>query len=85
MVNGRDPWRVAEACAELAAVAEAIAAQVLGVPFDVTDSGAVRRGVARAEDEAGPLDILVNNAGDSTGARSPTSPTRTGTGCSIPT
>ena len=63
VVNGRDPRRVAAACAELAAVAKASAAQVLGVPFDVTDPGAVRKGVARAEDEAGPLDILVNNAG----------------------
>ena len=44
-----------------AAAAERAAADLGGrhVAFDVTDAGAVARGVA----EAGPLDILVNNAG----------------------
>ncbi|MCG7206572.1 SDR family oxidoreductase [Streptomyces arenae] len=31
--------------------------------FDVTDSAQVRAGVARVEDEVGPIDILVNNTG----------------------
>ena len=38
-----------------------IAAELAG--FDVTDSAAVNAGVARIEDEIGPIDILVNNAG----------------------
>ncbi|HSC97512.1 MAG TPA: SDR family NAD(P)-dependent oxidoreductase, partial [Casimicrobiaceae bacterium] len=31
--------------------------------FDVTDSRAIREGVAAAKRRAGPIDILVNNAG----------------------
>jgi gluconate 5-dehydrogenase len=34
-----------------------------GAVFDVTDSAAVRAGVAKIEAEIGPIDILVNNAG----------------------
>jgi gluconate 5-dehydrogenase len=60
VINGRDGRRLAEARAELAAET---GGPVHVSAFDVTDAGAVRSGVARAEELAGPLDILVNNAG----------------------
>lgn len=34
-----------------------------GVLMDVTDEGAVKRGVAEIEDKFGPIDVAVNNAG----------------------
>ena len=45
--------------------ARAVAAEIDGhtVRMDVADAGAVRAGVAEAEDALGPLDIVVNNAG----------------------
>ena len=52
--------------ARLAAVARALAgecARVVDEVFDVREPEAVRRFVARAAAELGPLDVLVNNAG----------------------
>ncbi|MBI5278395.1 MAG: SDR family NAD(P)-dependent oxidoreductase, partial [Burkholderiales bacterium] len=52
--------------AKLEAAAESLRAEgarVHAVAFDVTDSGAVGRGIARIEQEVGAIDILVNNAG----------------------
>ncbi|WP_010139410.1 SDR family oxidoreductase [Oceanicola sp. S124] len=37
--------------------------EVHAMPFDVTDTAAVAAGVARIEEEVGPIDIAVNNAG----------------------
>jgi 2-hydroxycyclohexanecarboxyl-CoA dehydrogenase len=48
----------ADRAEETAALVGATAA-----PFDVTDLDAVRDGVARIEQEVGPVDVLVNNAG----------------------
>jgi acetoacetyl-CoA reductase len=36
---------------------------VRSVPIDVSDYDSCARGVARAQEEAGPIDILINNAG----------------------
>jgi len=60
VVNARTEAAVAATCEQLAA--ETGGRAVAGV-FDVTDSAAVAAGVARIEDEVGPLDILVNNTG----------------------
>lgn len=59
VVNGRSPDKVEAGVAKIAAAGGAAYA----APFDVTDSAAVREGVARIEDEIGPIDILFNNAG----------------------
>ena len=61
VLNGRDQARLASAASQLGPAAMAADAG-LGA-FDVTDPEAVEAGVARIEDEAGPIDILVNNAG----------------------
>jgi 2-hydroxycyclohexanecarboxyl-CoA dehydrogenase len=37
--------------------------RAIGVPLDVTRTGSVEAGLARVEDELGPVEILVNNAG----------------------
>ena len=55
VLNGRDAMR-------LRAVADTLDG-ALAMAFDVTDPAAVAAGVARIEDEIGPIDILVNNAG----------------------
>jgi len=47
----------------LQAVADALGAQGLACPTDVTREEEVRRAVATAERELGGLDLLVNNAG----------------------
>ena len=52
------------------------------VVADVTDDDAVRAAVARAGQALGGLDILVNNAGIGRPARSRTTTTTNGTGCS---
>ena len=42
---------------------QAAGGRACAAPFDVTDFDAVQSGIARAENDLGPLDILVNNAG----------------------
>jgi gluconate 5-dehydrogenase len=59
VVNGRDPAKVAQVVAELAASG----AKAHAAAFDVTDPAAVGEAVARIEREVGPIDVLVNNAG----------------------
>ncbi|KUN89231.1 SDR family oxidoreductase [Streptomyces griseoruber] len=60
VLNGRDPAALEEARAELAAL---FGDRVRTAAFDVTDPAAVGAGVARIEEETGPIDILVNNTG----------------------
>ncbi|WP_037370662.1 SDR family oxidoreductase [Amycolatopsis orientalis] len=60
VLNGRDPATMDET---RRAIADRTGATVLAEAFDVTDPDAVAAGIARIEDQAGPLDILVNNAG----------------------
>jgi 2-hydroxycyclohexanecarboxyl-CoA dehydrogenase len=43
--------------------ADAVAGRAVAVELDVTSSGSVEAGVARVEQELGPIDIVVNNAG----------------------
>ena len=59
VINGRDT-------AKLGAAREALSTKGLTVAmaaFDVTDEDAVNAGIARVEQDVGPIDILVNNAG----------------------
>jgi gluconate 5-dehydrogenase len=58
-INGRDAGALAKAAAGL----RAEGAEVFEAPFDVTDRAQVEAGVARIEDQFGPIDILMNNAG----------------------
>ncbi len=59
IVNGRSRDKVA---AQVAAIVGA-GGKAFGVTFDVTESAEVRAGIARIEEDVGPIDILVNNAG----------------------
>jgi gluconate 5-dehydrogenase len=59
VLNGRDEKKLAAAAAAL----RAEGAKVATAAFDVNDSAAIAREVARIEAEFAPLDILVNNAG----------------------
>lgn len=59
VLNARSEDKLAAAAATL----RAQGARVHAVAFDVTDGAAVARGVARIEQEIGPIAILVNNAG----------------------
>lgn len=59
VINGRQPDRVAHAAQMLREEGSSISE----MPFDVTDSGAVRAAIDQIEDTIGPIDILVNNAG----------------------
>jgi gluconate 5-dehydrogenase len=59
VLNGRDEKKLAAAAAAL----RAEGAKVATAAFDVNDSAAIAREVARIETEFAPLDILVNNAG----------------------
>ena len=59
VLNGRDAAKLDRAAAALREAGYAART----APFDVTDPAAVTAGVARIEDETGPIDILVNNAG----------------------
>lgn len=60
VLNGRTPAALAATRDELIA---ATGGDVRVQAFDVTDPAAVERGVARIEDEVGPLEIVVNNTG----------------------
>lgn len=59
VLNARDPARLEESRAALAAEGH----RVHAAAFDVVDAGAVAEGVARIEREIGPIAVLVNNAG----------------------
>lgn len=59
VVNGRDAENVEQVTGSF----RSAGLDAHAVPFDVTDSVAVEKAVARIEDEIGPIDILVNNAG----------------------
>jgi gluconate 5-dehydrogenase len=59
VLNGRTVARLETAAREL--VADGLRAEVEA--FDVTDSAAVRTGVAAVEARLGAIDVLVNNAG----------------------
>jgi gluconate 5-dehydrogenase len=61
VLNGRDARRLA-AAVQAFGVGAIPADDGLGL-FDVTDPQAVEAGIARIENEVGPIDILVNNAG----------------------
>ena len=59
VLNGREAATLEAARAQFAAEGLTVHAQV----FDVTDEGQIQAGIARIENEIGPLDILVNNTG----------------------
>ena len=59
VLNARDPAKLEEARADLAARG----ATVHATAFDVTDPQAVTDGIAEIESSIGAIDILVNNAG----------------------
>jgi gluconate 5-dehydrogenase len=59
ILNGRDTGRLQTAQAAL--MADGLSVELAA--FDVTDTEAVRAGVADIEHRLGPIDILVNNAG----------------------
>jgi gluconate 5-dehydrogenase len=59
VLNARDEGKLAAAAADL----RAEGANVQCAAFDVTDAAAVEAGIARIEQETGPIGILVNNAG----------------------
>jgi gluconate 5-dehydrogenase len=60
VLNGRDTTALEETRKELAA---SFGDRVRTAAFDVTDSAAVTAGIARIEEETGPIGILVNNTG----------------------
>jgi gluconate 5-dehydrogenase len=59
VVNGRSQVKIDRVVAAI----HGAGGEAHGEAFDVTDSAAVRAGVARIEAEIGPIDILFNNAG----------------------
>jgi 2-hydroxycyclohexanecarboxyl-CoA dehydrogenase len=59
-VTDLDAARATEVAAE---IAEAYAVPAYGLALDIADDVSVRAGVARVEEELGPLTGLVNNAG----------------------
>ncbi|MEV6175036.1 SDR family oxidoreductase [Streptomyces sp. NPDC051954] len=60
VLNGRNATALEATGAELAA---GFGDRVRTAAFDVTDSAAVTAGIARIEEEIGPIGILVNNTG----------------------
>jgi gluconate 5-dehydrogenase len=59
VLNGRDAAKLESAAEKL----RAEGANVIAMPFDVTDGAAVTAAIAKIEADIGPIDILVNNAG----------------------
>lgn len=59
VLNGRQPDRVARA----AQILRDERLSVSEMPFDVTDSAAVKAAVEQIESSIGPIDILISNAG----------------------
>ena len=59
VLNGRNAGKVDQAADKL----RAGGANVVTMPFDVTDGAAVTKAVAEIESGIGPIDILINNAG----------------------
>src|SRR5687767_15079763 len=59
VLNGRQPDKVAAAAQKL----RDDGLPVFEMPFDVTDSAAVKAAVEHIESNIGPIDILINNAG----------------------
>ncbi|MGO4524302.1 SDR family oxidoreductase [Microvirga sp. 2MCAF35] len=59
ILNGRQPDRVAGA----ARILRDDGSSVFEMPFDVTDSKAVKTAIDQIENDIGPIDILINNAG----------------------
>ncbi|ROZ69638.1 glucose 1-dehydrogenase [Ramlibacter sp. WS9] len=59
VLNGRDAAKLERAAEKL----RAEGANVVAMPFDVTDGAAVTAAIAKIEAEIGAIDILVNNAG----------------------
>ncbi|WP_210586998.1 SDR family oxidoreductase [Streptomyces sp. GESEQ-35] len=60
VLNGRNTTTLQATASELAA---SFGDRVRAAAFDVTDSAAVAAGIARVEEETGPIGILVNNTG----------------------
>jgi len=60
VLNGRDPAALQRARGELV---ELTGCKAAAEAFDVTDPAAVAAGVARIEEQVGPIDILVDNTG----------------------
>ncbi|MFE9443842.1 SDR family oxidoreductase [Streptomyces sp. NPDC006602] len=60
VLNGRDTTALQETRKNLVA---SFGDRVRTAAFDVTDSAAVTAGIARIEEETGPIGILVNNTG----------------------
>jgi gluconate 5-dehydrogenase len=59
VLNGRQPDKVAHAAQKL----RGEGLSVREMPFDVTDSSAVRAAIEQIESTIGPISILINNAG----------------------
>jgi gluconate 5-dehydrogenase len=59
VLNGRDKAKLEGAADQLRKAGHSVSV----APFDVTDAGAVQKGVTDIERDLGPIDILVNNAG----------------------
>lgn len=60
VLNGRDDRALAATRDELL---ETTGGTIVTQAFDVTDPAAVIEGIARIEDEVGPVEILINNTG----------------------
>lgn len=63
IMSGRNRQKLEDAKARLVKQTRARTARLLIVPFDASDAGQVRGGIAEAIAQAGRIDVLVNNAG----------------------